>query len=399
MTIAYLMNTYPMTSSTFIVRELAALERLGVAPQRYALRRWDGPLVEMRDRDEAAKTRYFLSGNAAGLIASALAEIARAPSGAWRAFKLWRALLKRGGGIIRHSAYFLEAAAIKRQARRDGVRHLHAHFGTNAAAVAMLARAMGGPTYSFTVHGPDELHDQSIQSYDLKIDGAAFVAAISHFCRAQLNLFTDAAFADKIEIIGCGLELDQFALSATPQTPSFLCIGRLCHQKGQLMIPPIVARLRDDYPDIIVSLIGDGDLRPDLEAAIERFGVGDSMRLLGWRDGAYVRKAIADHRHVLLPSSAEGLPVVLMEAYAMGRTAVSTFIAGIPELIDDQSGWLVPAGDAGALEAAMRAALATSDADLTKMARIGRERVLRRHDVDKEAEKLISAFRRAGALG
>ena len=400
MKLAYLMNTYPLTSTTFIRREIEAHERSGLAVARYAMRQWDGELVDPADIAEKPRTQYILSGNAGPLIAACLLELVSNPGGLARAlgpwFSLWR---KARGGLARHAAYLLEAVYFRRRARADGIDHVHVHFLTNAAAVAMLARIMGGPSYSVTVHGPDELTDAPLLSFPEKIGRASFIAAITHFCKSQLIRFSSIAMGEKIHIVHCALELSQFEPSAPPDNRTFVCVGRLCPQKGQAQIPAAAAALRAEFPDIRVLLVGDGESRAEVEAEIARHGVGDCVEVKGWTPNAEVRAALRGARALLLPSYAEGLPVVIMEALALGRPAISTYIAGIPELVDEGCGWIIPAGSQEALVEAMRAALAASPETLAAKGAEGRARIERGHDVDAEAAKLRALFENAVRSG
>ena len=396
MTIAYLLNTYPLTSTTFIRREIEALERGGLTVRRYALRWRDGDLVDPADMAEKPRTRYILDGNLAGLLAALLGEIVANPAGLARALPPWFSLLRAArGGVVRHVAYLLEAIYFRRRAKADGVSHVHVHFMTNAAAVAMLARIMGGPSYSITCHGPDELTDAPLLDFPAKIGHAAFIAAITHFCKSQLVRFSSIGAAKKIHIVHCALNMADFEASPPPDNRTFVCVGRLCPQKGQAQIPAAVAALRDEFPDLKVLLIGDGESRPDVEAEIERCGVGGAVRILGWKANPEVRAAMKDARALLLPSYAEGLPVVIMEALALGRPVISTYIAGIPELLDEGCGWIVPAGSETALVEAMRAALAETPAALAAKGAEGRRRIDEAHDVDVEAAKLKALFEAA----
>lgn len=393
MNVAYLMNSYPMTSTTFIRREIEALERQGLIIKRYAVRHWDGELVDSADRAEQSRTEYLLTGNSAGLVASFFKELVTNPGGVFKALGAWGSLIdKARGGIVRHVAYLLQAACFKQRSARDGVEHVHVHFATNATAVAMLARIMGGPSYSFTVHGPDELTDAPLLSFPAKIEYAAFVVAISHFCKSQIIRFSSIEAAEKIKIVRCGLNMADFELAAAASNKTFVCVGRLCPQKGQVQIPSVVAALKDAHPDIKVVLIGDGESRPEIEAEITRYGVADNVTIAGWMENKQVREAVAGARCFLLPTFAEGLPVVIMEALALGRPVISTYIAGIPELVDETCGWIVPAGDADALIAAMREALEADEATLAAKGAEGRRRVEAAHDIDKEAGKLKALF-------
>ena len=139
-------------------------------------------------------------------------------------------------------------------------------------------------------------------------------------------------------------------------------------------------------------LIGDGESRAEIEAEIARLGVGGMVEIAGWMENAKVRERLKASRAFLLPTFAEGLPVVIMEALALGRPVISTYIAGIPELVDEGCGWIVPAGDGEALTNAMRAALTASPEKLAALGREGRTRIEARHDVDKEAAKLAALF-------
>jgi len=393
MNIAYLMNTYPLISTTFIRREIEALERQGQAVRRYAMRRWSGEVVDPLDEAEIARTKYILTGNAAGLFGAFFRALASNPAGlAKAAAACWSLLKNARGGAIRHAAYLLEAAYFRQQAARDNIDHGHGHFATNATAVAMLARIMGGPSYSFTVHGPDELTDAPLLSFPAKIEHAAFVVAISSFCKSQIVRFSSIEAAEKIRIVHCGLDLNDFEAAPPASNNTFVCVGRLCPQKGQVQIPAAVAALKHDFPDIKVILVGDGPSRPEIEAEITRRGVTANVEITGWMENANVREAVASARCFLLPTFAEGLPVVIMEAFALGRPVISTYIAGIPELVDESGGWIIPAGDGDALAAAMRDALKASDDVLRTKGAEGRRRVEASHGVDSEAAKLKTLF-------
>jgi len=387
------MNTYPITSTTFIRREIEALERCGLSIKRYAVRHWDDALVDNADIEDQNRTHYLLTDNASGLFIAFFSELFTNPVGLTKALGPWLSLVKQArGGIVRHIAYLLQAVYFRRCARTAGIDHVHAHFATNAAAVAMLSRVMGGPSYSFTVHGPDELSDAPLLSFPAKIEHAAFVAAITNYCKSQLIRFSKIEYAEKIKIVHCALALEDFKPSAVPQNNIFVCVGRLCPQKGQAQIPAAVAALRGDFPDLKVILVGDGEVRGVIEAEMARCRVEDMVEIKGWMANSEVREQVRGGRIFLLPSYAEGLPVVIMEAMALGRPVLSTYIAGIPELLDADCGWIIPAGSQEALTKAMREALLASPETLAAKAAEGRVRIEREHDIDKEAAKLHALF-------
>jgi glycosyltransferase involved in cell wall biosynthesis len=138
-------------------------------------------------------------------------------------------------------------------------------------------------------------------------------------------------------------------------------------------------------------------MRGDIELLLKQYGLADRVRITGWISNAQVRDEIIAARALVLPSFAEGLPVVLMEAMALRRPVISTYIAGIPELVrHGENGWLVPAGDVVALANAMRTCLETPVGEITRMGEAARERALARHDANTEAAKLRKLFYLAG---
>jgi glycosyltransferase involved in cell wall biosynthesis len=166
-------------------------------------------------------------------------------------------------------------------------------------------------------------------------------------------------------------------------------VARLSAQKGLFLMLEALAQVRDRGIDVQVNIIGDGPERSELAQKIVELNLVDRVSLVGALGGEGVRRSLADCHGMLLPSFAEGLPVVLMEAMAIGRPVITTAINGIPELVTHgESGWLVPAGDVGALADAIEEFSRTSMQNLAIMGQSGREAVLRCHDIDREAAKL-----------
>ena len=393
MRIGYLMNTYPVTSATFIRREIAALEAEDMSVMRFAVRRWSEPLVDAADQAEAARVTYLLDPGGLRLAIGALREaivnprgMLRAIGGAWR---LWRNAGR--GALVRHVAYLLEAVELK--ARSAGLSHIHAHFSTNTAAVALLSARLGGPGYSFTAHGPDEFVDPGPSSLAEKIAEARFVVAITQYARTRLALAGGMAHWDKLHVLRCGVDLDALTPAPVPDADApLLCIGRLCPQKAQLLLVRAFAEIKHTHPRARLVLIGDGETRNEIEAAIRTHGLEAQIALRGWADNAAVAQALADARALVLPSFAEGLPIVIMEALARGRPVVSTYIAGIPELVTPDCGWLVPAGDVDALTGALRQCLDANPAHLAAMGQAGRTRVMQAHDLRANVAQLRALF-------
>ena len=401
MEVAYLVNQYPMPSQTFIRREIRALEALGQPIHRYSIRSGAGEVVDDADIDEARRTRSVLHGGRSliGLVSAALAVIAADPVRFVRAAGLAIRLGRRSErGVGVHLVYLAEACVLRRWFAQDQIDHVHCHFGTNGPAVALLVRTLGGPTYSFTVHGPEEFDSPGALGLREKVHGSAFVLAISSFGRSQLFRWCDRSDWPRVHVVRCGLDASFLEVEPTP-TPDvqrLVCIGRLGEQKGQHVLVEAAERLVRDGRSIHVVLAGEGPMRAELEAAIARAGISQNVHITGWIDNEQVRHEILRARAVVLPSFAEGLPVALMEALALSRAVVTTAIAGIPELVDGDCGWVVPAGSTEALVAALEEVLDADQSSLDEMGRVGRTRVLLQHDASTEAAKLAALFAAAG---
>ena len=397
--LAYLMNTYPVTSATFIRREIAAHEAAGCPVDRFAIRAWGEQPVDLRDRAEGEKTTYILRQGPLRLGLATVREALTNPSGLARAIgTTWQLMRLRGPAAVglKNLAYLVEAVFLKQAARRRGITHIHAHFSTNPAAVALLSRRLGGPSYSFTAHGPDEFDDPAGNGLPMKVAHAAFVAAITDYARGVILEATGGQGAGKVHVVRCGIDLGEFDFTPPPDSKRITCVGRLCPAKAQTLLVEAVAPLVADHPTLELLFIGDGEDRPKIEARIADLGLERNVTLAGWGTGEEVRAAIQSARVFALPSFAEGLPIVLMESLALGRPVVTTRITGIPELIDASCGWVVEPGDVDALRTALRTALETDVATLASMARQGRTRVEIRHDQARNAEGLRDLFRDAG---
>jgi glycosyltransferase involved in cell wall biosynthesis len=396
LTVAYLINQYPKVSHSFIRREILALEAMDIQVLRYAIRSSGEVLVDPDDLAEFDKTRVVLNAGVLKLLVRVI-NVALTRSLQWiQALRLaWQMGWHSDRGLLVHLVYLAEACLLLEWFQTAEVNHVHAHFGTNPPTVALLCRMLGGPTYSFTVHGPEEFDRPLALHLRQKIEHAAFVVAVSSFGRSQLFRWCSYQHWSRIHIIHCGL--DQGFLEAPrvaiADTPNLVCIGRLCEDKGQLLLLDAVAELISARVDLQLTLVGDGPLRPVLEATITRLNLQAQVEITGWVNSAQIRDYLLSARALVLPSFAEGLPVVLMEALALQRPVVTTSIAGIPELVEPGiCGWLVPAGSVSALKTALQEVLTTEPAVLDKMGQQGAQLVMKDHNIEIEAQKLARLF-------
>ena len=397
MQVAYLVNQYPKVSHSFIRREILALEKQGVAVLRISIRTIPASeLVDPDDLAELARTRSLLSAGLSGLLLAGLRGLLRSPLSFLKTLAagdpVWQEIRSRDLPTFHLCPGSLSAAGMAGSRRAE---HVHAHFGTNSTTVAMLCHELGGPPYSFTVHGPEEFDGPQMISLPEKIARAAFVVAITSFCRSQLCRWCDYPHWAKIYIVHCGVD-DKFLAREPPvigNTCQLVSIGRLSGQKGQMLLLDAADVLAREGLKFRLVLVGDGELRPQLEATIRDRKLQDHVFLAGVASADEVRQHILDSRALCLPSFAEGLPVVIMESLALARRVISTYIAGHPELMDTgKTGWLIPAGSVEGLVEAMRNSLQASSEELTMMGLEGQRRVMQLHSVQKKGTKLKDLF-------
>ncbi|MCE9533700.1 MAG: glycosyltransferase family 4 protein [Planctomycetes bacterium] len=400
MKIAYLTNQYPHVRHTFIRREIVALEKLGVAIARFSLRKSGRDAVDPADIEERQKTHSLLGEGKLRLLIALVATFFTRP------FRFLKALvlatrLGRRAGLLRHWAYLAEACLLRKRLKECGAKHLHVHFATNPAAVALLCRKLGGPRYSITIHGPEEWDRPEALSLREKYEGAAFVIAVSDFGRCQVYRWSSLTDWSKVYVVRCGVDDSFLKLEPTPvpNTRKLVLVAGLTEQKGHLMLVRALGMVAKAGQEFEMVFVGDGPLREAIDNEIVKNGIAGKVRIMGWQSNEKVREHLQSSRAMIMPSFAENLPVAMMEALAMGRPVLGTYIAGVPELIEHRvNGWLVPAGNIEAISDAIIRILSMPTDVLTKMGRSGCDRVRRMHDANQEAAKLKDLFQRALTL-
>jgi glycosyltransferase involved in cell wall biosynthesis len=398
--IAYLTGEYPRATDTFIQREVAALRALGLTVATCSIRRTDAShLVGPEQHSEAAQTFYVLkaASQPLRLISAHFAALTTSPRRYFNALALAVKTSAPGAkALLYQLIYFAEAAVLARFLKQQNVQHLHNHIATATCTVAMLTSEISGIPFSFTLHGPDIFFEPRRWRLDAKIRRASFVACISHFCRAQAMAFADPGDWDKLAIVHCGVDPSRYLPSqdrvARSTGHNLLFVGRLAAVKGLPVLFQALAGMVSDHPDLKLTLIGDGPDRVLLQGQVNQFGLQDHVAFSGYQSQDAVAKALLENDLLVLPSFAEGVPVVLMEAMAAGLPVLTTRIAGVPELVEDGiSGILVPPGSVNALADGLRKLLA--DADLRhRMGQAGRQKVIAEFTASTEAARLATLF-------
>ena len=393
--IAYLTGVYPAVSHTFILREIAALRAEGRDVITCATRRPEArQVIGAAETAEAAATFYVLDAAKSPItLFRALGHALRRPGRAFAALRLaWRTRPPGAKAALWQMFYLVEAAILARHLAHVGATHLHNHFGDASGTVAMLASALSGIPFSLTLHGPTLFFEPRRWRLDEKTARASFVACISHFCRSQAMIFADPRDWDKLAIVHCGIHPDRYGRDRAARGTHLIFVGRLAAVKGVPVLLDAVAAVRKEHPDVALTLVGDGPERGWIETRAAELGIADAVRITGYLSQDRVASELAQAGLFVLPSFAEGVPVVLMEAMATGLPVIATRIAGIPELVEDGvSGRLVPPGDADALAAAI-GELLSDPGRADAMGEAGRSRVVSDFDQVSEAAKLGRLF-------
>jgi glycosyltransferase involved in cell wall biosynthesis len=387
--VAYVVGLHPALSHTFILHEVEALRRLGVAVQTISIREATGEhLLSERHRAAAETTYAVLPAGAGEIVGAHLRAFVRRP-------RRYLATLGRAVGLsppglrgrIWQLFYFAEAMLVARRCAQVGARHLHAHMANVPADVALLAAHYGGWTWSFTMHGSWELFGVERHRLPQKVGSASFVACISDFTRSQLMTNVHERDWRKLHVVHCALDPAEW----TRETPyrggdEILAVGRLVPEKGYGIL---IEALRE--VDARLVIVGSGPKEADLRAAARRLGVADRVTFTGAIGQDEIRPYYERAAVFCAPSLAEGIPFVLMEAMAMELPVVATRIAGIPELVEDGvAGRLVPPGRVDLVAEALRCVLADPGRDA--MGRAGRARVVGQFNSADAAEQLARLF-------
>ncbi|MDR6788468.1 glycosyltransferase involved in cell wall biosynthesis [Sphingomonas sp. BE138] len=332
--IAYVVSQYPASSHTFIRREVDSLRRHGVDLRTYSIRKpAPAELKAPEDRASFAETRFVLPLGMGALLAAHVGALATRPL-AWAGL-LRLALRHRAPGakaMLWALFHFAEAVVLARMLRADGITHVHNHFANAGATVGMMAARFAGLPWSLTLHGISETDYPAGLTLGAKLEAAEFAACVSWFGRAQAMRVTAPAHWHKFTVVRCGLDLPALPAAPAREGPrrEIVCVARLSPEKGHLGLLEAIAPL-----DATLTLVGDGPMLAEIEAAVAAAGLTARVRFAGRLDEAATLAAIARADLLVLPSFMEGLPIVLMEAMAIGVPVIGSRVAGVPELIED----------------------------------------------------------------
>jgi glycosyltransferase involved in cell wall biosynthesis len=392
--VAYLVSQYPAYSHTFILREVLQLRQFGVEIVTASINLPDRPLDKLTDieRQEAEQTLYIKQQGMVNAVFALVKTLVLNPVGLLRGVQH---AIKLGGWNIKqvlyHFFYLIEALLLGQWMQTQNVQHLHVHFATPAASVGLLVKTVFGYSFSFTVHGPDEFYDATGYNLLEKIIAADFVFCISHYARSQVMKLSPVQAWSKFDICRLGVDTERFipaVKSKANETCQLLCVGRLTPAKGQAILLESVAQLKQQGITVHLTLVGMGPDEQSLKNYAESLDIVAQVTFTGAVDQDHILAYYNVADMFVLPSFAEGLPVVLMEAMAMEIPCITTTITGIPELIQQgQNGLLVPASDSQSLTQAIKQ-LAENPALRQQLGKAGRLKVLSDYELSKNTQYL-----------
>jgi glycosyltransferase involved in cell wall biosynthesis len=389
--VLYFLNRFPVVSETFVRNEIEWAERQGYLYGVAALNVDEDRLPTVSGpvrRKIRGRCQRYIGRSKQPFVAAHW--LLRAPI---RFISVWRGL--PSDPTFRQ--YFWRAAACGASFARIRPDVIHAHFANEAAQSARYLSLLTGASFTLCTHRYD-IFDRPPPNYPQLANAAACMVTISEYNRRYLTQYHGVP-ETKIHVVHCGVDIQRFCrksprpeMSARPLR--LLNTGRLEHVKGQRYLIDACAILADRGVDFSLDILGEGDLRGELQQQIDHLGLQERVHLRGAAQPAEVAAALEQAHVFVLPSLSEGISVAAMEAMAMELPVIATRVNGMPELIEHEvSGLLVEPADSGQLaEAIDRYA---NDADFALRAGRGaREKIRSEFNADTEHEKLAALWLR-----
>lgn len=396
---AYLTNVYPATTHTFVLREVLGLRALGWQVDTASINHDPRPLERLtpEEQQERQTTHVVKATGWKGALMAHAWTLWHHPTGYLRGLKATADRVRRAGNVAQNAAHFTGGLMLGRWMQQTGQRHLHVHFATAAASIGSLTRKTFPITLSMTVHGPDEFANVRLEHFGDKMAIADFVVCISHFARGQSMQHSDPTHWHKLDVVRLGVTPEPSAqVSPAHQGPlRLLCVGRLAPAKAQhLLLHALVTLRKQGFDGVQLTLVGDGPDAASLRELSRELGLTSQVVFTGALNQTEVAAHYAQSDAFVLPSFAEGIPVVLMEAMSRGIPCLSTRTAGIPELIEHGvSGLLAAPSDVADLAARIRE-LAESPSLRKQLGQNGRERVERDYHIQRNVAQLGQLFQK-----
>ena len=397
MKIAYFTNTYPRATDTFIRREVIGLRNRGFSVDTYSVRKTDSS-HDVSDEviSEKNSTKYLLPANFLAVIFLNFKLLITGPGKYFSTLSLALKTARPGvKGHLLQVAYFLEATLLAEMLKKDKIEHLHNHLGDNSGNVTLLASRLTGIPFSISIHGPHIFFDALYWALYEKTKYAKFISCIGHYCKSQMMLYTDPEDWHKFKIVRCGINIEEFKLAdpVENQIKKLVFVGRLSPEKGIRILFDSLAILKDRGLDCQLTLLGDGPDREVLTRLSSDLDLDDRILFKGFVNQAEITETLSESDIFVLPSFAEGIPVSLMEAMAIGKPVIASYVGGVTELVvEGETGLVVYPSDAVSLADSIATYL--NDEELrNKIIQSARQKVEQEFNIEHQIDKLAVLFR------
>lgn len=407
MKVAYVLHRFPSVSETFVLLELCWIRRHFEAMHVFSLLPpKPGPIHE-EAKEWLPVTEYsaLLSWDVLGANAGFLR---RSPRRYLRALvRTIRQTYREPAVLLLALALFPKSVYFARRMQELEIAHLHAHFVWLGGIAAGVAADLLGLTYTIHAHAFD-IFERNRHDVQAELEGAAKIITISSYHRSTLASLCPERDPEDIQIVHLGVDTDRFrppAEAPSDEPLSILSIGRLVEKKGHTYLIDACKLLTDQGLAYRCRIVGDGPLRQELQAQIDRYGLQEQVMLCGALDHEAVLK-LHQSSHIFALAAVvarsgdqDGMPYVLIEAMACGLPVITTPISGIPDLVcHDENGLLVEQRNAAALADALTR-LATDKEGRRLLGRNARQTVLREFQIQRNTEKLAAIFGEAAQAG
>lgn len=391
--IAYLVSQYPTVTHTFVLREIRELRRMGFDIRVASIRAADRPFEQLtwEEQEEQRTTFYIKPRGYAATSGAHLRILLSRPFSYLRglAYALWLGGL-HVSAALRNLLYFAEAVVLADWMQHEGLSHVHTHF---SSTVVLLARRVLPIRASATIHGSDEFSDPAKYYLKEKIESLDLLRTISEYGRSQLIRLADPAHESKVRVSRLGVDPEVYSPRPFRWNPSpfeILCVGRLVAAKGLYTLMAALERLVREDRAVRLRIAGDGPERLGLERDAAERRLTRHVTFEGWQNAAGVAVLYQQADIFALPSFAEGIPVVLMEAMVTEIACVSTSIMGIPELIRNEvDGLLVEPANEEELAAALARLLDQPELRL-RLGKSARRRVVECYDLGRNTAEFAA---------
>lgn len=397
MKIAFALDGFPKTTQTFIQNQVVGLLSEGLDLTIFAEANPDTKVTHSVTEQYQLDEQVVYTGDPQSfwdgvrLLASSLPVLLRRNDIPFRVIT---------SGLASGTSGPRKLNNIKTVTNYDSADLYHAHFGPVGNNFLALTDCYDVPfVVSFYGWDASQLLQENPHVYDELFARVDAVTALSDDMRE--TLVDHGCPSSKIRIQPLSIDTDLFPYRERIPDGGpvrLLTVARFVEKKGLVYALEAVASLADEY-DFEYTIIGDGERRELIEATIAEHGLEDVVDLRGWQPQSVVADEMADGHLFLLPSvtaesgDKEGTPTVLLEAQSMGLPVVSTYHAGIPEIVEDgETGLLVPERDSEALADALETLMAEPDR-WSEMGGRGREHIEQNHSIEAVTDDLLELYR------